>query len=80
MKSREEEIKNLLDSDTTDESEETDTQQLEQLSEIEALKKGDLIKNHRESKGSNHALTPYAKNKFARKDEHLFVCLMMESL
>ena len=52
MKSREEEIKNLLDSDTTDESEETDTQQLEQLNEIEALKKGDLIKNHREPKGS----------------------------
>lgn len=44
MKSREEEVKNLLDSEVSDKSEEVERQQLEQLKEIELLKTGNCLK------------------------------------
>lgn len=48
LKSREEEVKNLLDSEVSDKSEEVERQQLhvEQLKEIEFLKKGNYLKLH----------------------------------
>ena len=48
MKSREEEVKNLLDSEVSDKSEEVERQQLhvEQLKEIELLKAGKYLKLH----------------------------------
>lgn len=45
LKSREEEIKNLLDSDAAGVSEEMEKQRLKQLNEVEALKKGSFFRS-----------------------------------
>ena len=45
LKSREEEIKNLLDSDAAGVSEEMEKQHLKQLNEVEALKKGSFFRS-----------------------------------